>query len=219
MAVAIRREAMTDDRGRVIDAAADISAPGLVIPVAWAPVAGATDVEVTGATLTLDAATADETFPDVPVTADGPHRIVTVPGDRSVKALGLDVALLAGQRLTLSLPSVRGGWDAPLFASAGVSNGAMAPASPEGAPLGGGVFSLPRAVTASRLRLSVVTGDKVTDFAPVAFSPGRVNLTTRTPPRNIRVLGPDGTVVWQAPALPPDRRRSRSISGRRSRSR
>ena len=33
----------------------------------------------------------------------------------------------SGERLTLSLPSLRGGWESPLFASTGVSNGSMSP--------------------------------------------------------------------------------------------
>lgn len=202
MTVAIAREAGERDASGRLQTPRDISAPGFEIPVAWASAPGATDVEVAQADLRIDTATAAETFPDVPVSNDGPHRVVTVPDGRSVSAIGLNVALLTGQRLTLALPSLRGGWEAPLFASAGVSNGAMAPASPEGASLSNGLFSLPRAVSAARLRLSVVTGDKITEFSPVAFTLSKVNLTTSTPPRNLRVLGPDGAAVWQAPALP-----------------
>ena len=203
MAVAISRDRIEIDversRTRVSD---DISLPGLAIPVRWAPVEGAGDVEVSDATLKFDAALAEETFPDVPVSEEGPHKIVAVPQGRGVKAIGLDVTLLQGQRLTLSLPGLRGGWEAPLFASEGVSNGAMAPQSPEGAPLANGLFTLPRPVSASKLRLSVVTGDKITNFEPVPFTLSKVNLNTTTTPRNIRVLGPDSAAVWQAPELP-----------------
>jgi hypothetical protein len=202
MPTAIAREQLDISRDGLRARADDVSAPGLVLPIEWAAVAGATDVEVTQATVTLIAASAEETFPDVPVSSEGNHRVATVPPGRSVSSIGLDVALLDGERLTLSLPSLRGGWDSPLFASTGVSNGSMSPASPQGATLANNLFTLPYAVSGSRLRLSKVTGDKVAEFAAVPFEVSKVNLTTATPPRNIRVLGPDQSSLWQAPALP-----------------
>ena len=202
MPTAIKQDRVERKNDGRFTASDDVSAPGLVLPVNWAAVAGATDVEVTHATLLLDAALAEETFPDVPVSSEGNHRVVTVPGGRSVKSIGLDVTLNVGERLTLSLPALRGGWEAPLFASTGVSNGAMAPQSPQGASFANNLFKLPHAVAAQKLRLSKVTGDKITDFNPVAFDVTKVNLTATTPPRNLRVLGPDQTPVWQAPELP-----------------
>jgi hypothetical protein len=202
MPTAIARERLDISRDGLLASADDVSAPGLVLPIAWAAVAGATDVEVTQATVTLTAASAEETFPDVPVSTEGNHRIATVPPGRSVSAIGLDVALLDGERLTVSLPSLRGGWESPIFASTGVSNGSMSPASPQGATLANNLLTLPYAVSGSRLRLSKVTGDKVAEFAAVPFEVSKVNLTTATPPRNIRVLGPDQAPLWHAPALP-----------------
>jgi hypothetical protein len=202
MATSIAKPRLEPTRTRAFVAADDVSAPGLVLPIEWAPVAGATDAEVTEATLVLQSALAEETFPDVPVASEGNHRVLTVPAGRSVAAIGVGVTLNPGERLTLSLPAQRGGWEAPIFASTGVSNGSMAPQSPRRAPFANNLFTLPDAVSAARLRLSKVTGDDIASFSPVAFDPGRVNLTATTPPRNLRVLGPDQAAVWQAPELP-----------------
>jgi hypothetical protein len=202
MRTGIAKERVEPTKDGRLRTSQDVSAPGLALPIQWTSVTGATDVEVTEATLTLESAVAEETFPDVPVANEGDHRVVTVPSGRSVKSIGLDVPLASGERLTLSLPSLRGGWEAPLFASTGVSSGAMAPDSPQGASYANKLFTLPRAVSATKLRLSKVTGGTITDFSPLPFDVSKVNLTTTTPPRNLRTLGPDQTPVWQAPELP-----------------
>jgi hypothetical protein len=190
-------------RGEVV-APVSISAPGFSREIVWAPVPGATGVELAEASLSVRAAEAREVFPDVAVISSGNHRDVTVPEGRSVRAIGLDAVPSPDQRLVLSLPSVRGGFEAPIYASKDIDNGDMAPSSPERAPLSNGLFQLPRSVTASKLRLSMATGNKVVDFKPVPFALSRVNLQTATAPRNLRVTGPDGAVLWQAPSLPID---------------
>jgi hypothetical protein len=202
MATAIGKQRIDRGTDGVVARSADVSSPGLSLPVQWSPVVGATDVEVTRAALTLEPALAEETFPDVPVASEGNHRVVTVPSGRSVKSVGLQLALNPGERLTLSLPALRGGWEAPIFASTGVSNGAMAPESPQGASFANNLLNLPHAVAAAKLRLSKVTGGKIADFQPLAFDVTKVHLTATTPPRNLRVLGPDQAPVWQAPELP-----------------
>lgn len=201
MAFSVKHD-LPDSSRRPILSPVDIGAPGNVREIVWSPVAGATRVEVTQALLTISPSTAEEAFPDVPTLAAGNHRDVVVPEGRSVKNIGLDAVPAAGQRLTLSLPSARGGYDAPIFASQAVPNGSMAPDSPEGASLSNGLFSLPRPVTAAKFRLSMVTGDDVTEFSPVAFTLTKVNLGTSTPPRNVKVLGPDGAAIWESPQMP-----------------
>ena len=81
MPTAIARERLDISRDGLLVRA---PAPGLVLPIEWAAVAGVTDVEITQATVRLIAASAEETFPDVPVSSEGNHRVATVPPGRSV---------------------------------------------------------------------------------------------------------------------------------------
>jgi hypothetical protein len=189
----------------------DLSPPGHTLPVTWSPVAGATGVEVTAASLTLTPAVVEQVLTDVQLRTQGVERIVTIPGGPRVASLALfglkraggselrntSDLNAAGVRLVASVQGP-GGWN-PFFSVPAANARGLLPQSLTGATFDNSTFHFSPSLQASTLKLSLVTGRFPEEFAAVDMALGSVNATVQLPPRNVEVVGPDGAVVWQFP--------------------
>ncbi len=188
---------------------ADLAAPGHELTVTWDGVAGANDVEVDSALLTVHQDAIEETVPDLPLTGT----TVTLPAGKHVASLKLkdfqnaaklpirnqgELAALGGdRRLVVAISQNGEPFGPPLYAVRGVPARGVFPATFTGAAFNGGVLTLP-AVAAKKVQLSVVDnfpenggGDAVTI--------GSVEGRLLTFPSNITLTDEEGSVVWAHP--------------------
>lgn len=194
----------------------DIAAPGHSIAVRWDGVAGATDVEVDHALITLSPSVAEEIGPAA-LSQSGRAWIVQVPQHKRVRALGLSgfedgagnpisgsASLPANTRVSLALPAPGGGFDAPRFAVPAIPARGALPATLTGASFQAGSLRISPAVAATKLRVALVSGADPAEFSDQDCALKSVSLTTHTPAHNAQVTGPDGSVLWQSQELDPD---------------
>lgn len=186
--------------------------------VTFAPVPGATDVEVDAASVSVG-----------PVHSPGHRRLqtvsaspsegrlrITIPGGAApIRRLHLDALTMevAGEEVTIQRaqdlgarrlvvapydPST-GAIEAPWFAVPQVARRRAIPAQLRGASFSGGWVSLPDPVLRG-VAVSVVDGSVPEDFRPVAVTVGVITIDRADVPREPTVEGPDGTVLWAAPS-------------------
>jgi hypothetical protein len=210
----LAREA--EKRAPVFREPVDIAAPGHAVTTSWSAVAGVTAAEVTSANLTLYPAVAEETHDNANFGSNGAGWSITVPARRRIKAIALvglkqpgqstlTDALPSGMRLSVAFPPVQGGgFDTPRFSVPAVGPDNAVPPTLTGASFSSGVLRMTPAIAATRVRVALVTGANPPEFSDQATELTKVNLTTHAAAQNAKVIGPDGTVVWEMPEFDPD---------------
>ncbi|MGE0824801.1 MAG: hypothetical protein AB7P18_22115 [Candidatus Binatia bacterium] len=207
----IREEVSRRDEQGVFLAPADLAPPGHEIVVTWNNVSGATTAELETAAVRIFPVLVEQPLPDLPVRSEGNEKVVTVPGSlrlASVTLVGLkrpggsDLRtakdlVSAGVRLVASIPGP-GGWN-PLCSVPPASARGLLPQSLTGAAFTDRTLRFPFSLQTASLKLSLVTGDFPEEFSPVTMELGTVNGVAQLPPRNVEVVGPDETVLWQFP--------------------
>ena len=200
---------------QLISLAVDVASPGRPIAIDWQPVPGATKAEVLEASVMLLGDQVRETTASVPFSVDGNGFVVNVPSGRRVRALGLQGLKepegseitssnsLGNLKLVIQFPN-GSGWDHPRFAIPPVSASGMRPATLTGARYSNRTLDMTPAIAASKLRLSLVTGGLPSDFTQQPVNVSTINLTTETPAHNIKLMAPDGMVLWQVPEFDSD---------------
>ncbi len=184
-----------------------------VVPVDWRPVAGATGVRVTEATITVVPVTAgpgrdlgvgaaarvEQSAIDVTSPEPGaPTRALVIPdlarheGDTAVPVTDLDGS--DGHRLVVR-PVVGGQAQAPVVAVPALPRAGMRPALLTGGSLSGSRLTLPD-LPGGRFEVTLCTGGAPEDFAPVLVSCGDVRVLAAPGPVGLHVLGPDGAEVY-----------------------
>jgi hypothetical protein len=194
----------------------NVAAPGFAHTIRWTSVAGATSAEVQEASVLLSPAMVTENQQDISFSNDGGF-VVTVPSGKRVKALTLSglkrsggteitsSSELAGMRLAVSFPPVQGsGFDSPRFSVPAVSAQNMVPRTLTGATFSNRVLSLGDSVPAAKVRVSLVNGSEPREFVAQGAEVSKIHLQTETAARNIKVVGPDGTTLWQLPEYDPE---------------
>lgn len=199
---------------RVLAPPVDVAAPGHTIDVSWTLVPGATTAEVTAATLTLGPDVAEEVTASAGFHADGKGWVVDVPANRRVRALGLsgfkgpDGSVLTGalgdRRIAVAFPRAAGGFDAPRFAVPAVNSQHAIPSSLLGASFANASLTLDPSVAARKIRIALVDGGSPAEFNEVATELAAVRLVSHVAAQDLKVLGPDGAVLWTTPAFDPD---------------
>lgn len=183
------------------------------IAVTWRPVAGATGVRVTRATVTVDPATGgtgrdlgvgaaarvrqqaiDVTSPE----PAAPVRSLVIPnltrheGDAAIPVTGS--GSLGAHRLVVR-PVVGGQAQAPVVAVPALDAAGMRPALLTGGSLSGSRLTLPD-LPGGRFQVSLCTGGSPEDFTPQTISCGDVRVCAAPGPVGLHVLGPDGAEVF-----------------------
>jgi hypothetical protein len=193
-----------------------IGGAGQTIAVNWAAAAGATKVVVDSAAATIGAATATENHADLPARKDGNGWIVDLPAGRRLSGLTLVgfkpaggdelVSSVPGDgHITIAFPAQKGGgFDSPRFAVPALDGHGAIPPILAGASFYDRVLRLDPPVDAGRVRIALVTGNDPPSFDEQDTELSTVHARTDTPPRNARLAGPDGAVVWQTPLFEPD---------------
>jgi hypothetical protein len=190
----------------------DVSPAGIPIRVQWAPLAGATDVEVTSSSVTIGPAVRIETLGSLPLSTNGDQRVVSVPAGKRLRSLTLsgfktddsaeavaEADLSArGRRLAVIVDS-GGEVPAPQHSVPAIGRRNLMPPMLTGASLSGRVLSLPD-VGGARVRLTLVSGDAPEDFTSHPMSLDSVTGVAAVLPRDLELLEPDGTtVLWAFP--------------------
>lgn len=183
----------------------DLAAPGHEIAVTWAGVAGANDVEVDSAQLTLMQDAVEETVPDLPVTGG----TVTIPAGRRVASLRMGdlrgpasetisgTGDLGTRRVVVAVSPAGGPFGAPLYAVPNVPARGVFPATFTGASFQNKVLTLP-AVAARKVQISVIDNfpeDAAGQNITLASVEGRL----LTFPSGITLTDEEGTTVWARP--------------------
>ena len=208
--------ASVEDRAarRVLARPVDVAAPGHAIDVSWTPAPGATTAEVTAATLTLGPDVAEEVTTAAGFKADGNGWVVDVPAHRRIRALGLSgfkgpegIVLTGGlgiRRIAVAFPRAAGGFDAPRFAVPAVGRQNAIPSSLLGASFVNGSLTLDPSVAARKVRIALVDGASPAEFSEVVTELAAVRLVAHVAAQDLKVLGPDGAVLWTTPEFDPD---------------
>lgn len=189
-----------------------IPAGGHPIRYAWAAVPGATGAEVSTAGIRIESATTQRALGDLTVAKNGERYVVTTRGKRvhSLTLNGLEyvpegateprgarsVGDLGELHLVVQIPDPAGGWLPPLHAVPPAPQQNMIPPTLTGASLENGVLRLPDLV-ASRIRLTLAKGHTPDAFEAQPFTLGAVQGIETVVPRDLRVVGPDGGVIWE----------------------
>ena len=199
---------------RVLAPPVDVATPGHMIDVSWTLAAGATTAEVTAATLTLGPDVAEEVTASAGFHADGKGWVVDVSENRRVRALGLSgfkgpegselAGDLGGRRIVVAFPRAAGGFDAPRFAVPAVGRQNAIPSSLLGASFVNASLTLDPSVAARKVRIALVDGASPAAFTEVATELAAVRLVTHVAAQDLKVLGPDGAVLWTTPEFDPD---------------
>jgi hypothetical protein len=213
-------KAGSDSRGRKLFERldeVDVSPAGIPVRVQWAALDGATDVDVSSATVTIGPAVLTETLGSLPLSTNGNQRIVTVPAGKRLRSLTLsgfktddDAEAVAeadlaarGRRLAVIVDS-GGEVPAPQHAVPAIGRRNLMPPLLTGASLSNRVLSLPD-VAGARVRLTLVSGDAPEEFTSHVMTLTGVSGVAAVLPRDLELLEPDGsTVVWAFPGeMPP----------------
>ncbi len=199
---------------RVLTPPVDVATPGHMINVAWNLAAGATIAEVTAAMLTLGPDVAEEVTASAGFHADGNGWVVDVPANRRIRALGLSgfkgpegsvlTGDLGGRRIVVAFPRAAGGFDAPRFAVPAVGRQNAIPSSLLGASFVNASLTLNPSVAARKVRIALVDGASPAEFSEVPTELTAVRLVAHVAAQDLKVLGPDGAVLWTAPEFDPD---------------
>ena len=191
----------------------DVSKPGYAIPIHWAGVRGASDVEVTSGSLSFVAQTATQPLGELAFTAQGKSWVVTIPGGRAVGRLQLDglkvknddgtfsplnSGLSESTRLVVSIQDPSAGW-LPVYSVPAVSSRGVLPAMFQGASYSNKVLTLPGTVASPKLLLSLVKNPFPEDFELRDMQLAKITGWAAAAPRNLELAGPDGAVIWSQP--------------------
>ena len=193
---------------------------GYALPYAWADVPGADTAEVTGGSVAITSAPAEETA-QLTAAPDGNGLIITVPPHVDVASLSLvGLYRVAGDRrvdirsnadlngrLAVALAAKSGGgFDAPAYTVPPVNAHGSVPRTLTGASMSytpEAALRLPPGVRAGRIRLSLVTGDAPEEFQEQPFGVDKVYGRLVRPPRDLVLTGPDGTKALDVPGEQP----------------
>lgn len=188
----------------------DVGPPGAPLTVNWAPVAGATDVEVDPAVATISPAVVESALGVLPLAPDGSGGwLVTIPNGARIRALTLTNLTLedgspssggpAGRHLAIALVDGAGQAAAPVCAAPPVPQRGLLPPSLTGASYANNVLTLPD-LTAAKLKINLVPNDFPDQSEPLAMGLDSVAATAAVLPRDLKLLEPDGTTtVWAFP--------------------
>jgi hypothetical protein len=219
--IEVGRKTIQGERAYVVAALPSevgVAPPGHTATVAWTAAAGATSAEVTSAQATIGPALAVESVATIPFSGSGNERVITPPSGRRIRSLTLSKLALpdgsaltnendlraADRRIVISLPDPRGGWAPPQFSAPSVDSRGMLPRSLTGAAYSAGVLTLPD-VAASRLRLTLASGDFPESFAPQAFALAGISGQLAAASRDLTLVDESGATLWTFPGeLPPD---------------
>jgi len=193
----------------------DVSPPGLPIQIKWAGVSGATDIDLTSATISISPAVVEKSLGDLSMATQGQQREFSIPAGQLIRALtlknlklddGSDArsdSELKDRRLVIAVVDAGGKVSPPLFAVPPTPQRGGLPPSLTGASYRNNVLRLPD-VAATRLRLALVQNDFPENFTTVAMSLDSASGTAAVLPRDLKLLEPDGaTVVWSFPGPAP----------------
>lgn len=197
--------------------AVNVAGPGHAIRVNWAPVLGANRALVTVAPVRIGVAVVEETLGDLTFRTAGKSWEITIPGGKRVFSLTLyDLKkigsgtpitssgnLPAEHRLVIS-PYEGSQPGAPRYSVPPVGRRGLLPPSLAGATFSNRVLKLPN-LPASKIRLSLVTGQFPEDFTEQDFSLDRVTGVSAVFPTDLELVDQAGTVLWAFPGeYPPN---------------
>ncbi|TDE92443.1 hypothetical protein EXU48_12800 [Occultella glacieicola] len=196
----------------------EVGADGHAVVIGWAGAAGTATVELDPVQLTVEGI-GDRLFPgfplgELPASVAAGQVVVTVSAGRRIRGLHLaDLAtdeaepvpltdesgLGAGRRLAVSARDPAGsGWLAPVVSAPEVGARGQVPATLTGGTFSGSVLRLPD-VAGSQLRIGLVEGDTPGEFQAAPVTVGTVTGWAAPTPRDLELVGPDGTVLWAFP--------------------
>lgn len=184
-----------------IEEAVDLAAPGHAITVTWAGVAGANDVEVDAAMLSIRQNAIEETVPDLSVTGG----TVTIPSGKRVASLKLQYSdktksaatFIGTKRLVIAVSPTGGPFGPPLYSVPEVGARGVFPATFTGASLNNGVLTLP-SVAAKKVQLTVID-DFPENGSGTAMTLDKVEGRLLTFPSAITLTDEEGTTIWARP--------------------
>ncbi len=193
----------------------DLPDGGYDLRVQWAAVPGATDVEITNATVSITPNVVEQNLGVLTVANSGDDRVVAVPAGKRIRSLTLngvktdaDAAVassgdLGDRRLAITVQSGGGSPPAPQYSVPPCGPHGMIPSTLTGASLNNKVLSLPD-VAGSKIRLSLVDGDSPDKFKKHPWTLGETTGVAAVLPHNLSLVEPDGsTVVWNFPGEMP----------------
>jgi len=195
----------------------EVGTDGIEFPFSWAPVAGSERLEVDP--LELEVSAADEDFVGfplglVPVTQEAGGLRISVPGAPPLRGLTFDSlheALDDAPRLVpdgFTRDSRRhlivrrrdpasGGWGAPELAVPPLPASGAVPRRLVGASMPATTLRLPD--LAGPLLVQLATGDSPESFEIAALALTDVRAWAAPVAKDLRVVGPDGAVLWSFP--------------------
>ena len=214
MPVLVAEAEVSRRQAAIIAPPVDIPPGGHDIRVQWAGVAGASDIDVRTAQVTISPDVVEQHLGVLTVSNDGNDRIVAVPAGKRIRYLTLNGVKtdanapvvssgdLAGRRLTVTVQS-GGPVPSPQYAVPACPSRGMIPQSLTGASLANKVLALPD-VAGSKLRLSLVEGSFPEEFVKHPWTLGEVSGVAAVLPHDLSLVEPDGaTVVWAFPGEMP----------------
>lgn len=191
---------------------ADLSPAGVPLRVQWEPAEGATEAEVTSATVTIAPAVRTENLGTLPLATDGDQRVITPPSGTRVRSLTLsgfktdddaeavsDGDLSARNRRLAIIVQTGGDVPAPQYAVPEIPRRNLMPPMLTGASYRNRVLTLPD-VSGTKIRLALVDGNAPEDFEGHSMSLSSVTGVAAILPRDLQILEPDGsTIAWEFP--------------------
>ncbi|WP_437569790.1 hypothetical protein [Sorangium sp. So ce542] len=190
--------------------------PGVTYVIDWAPISGATGVEVDSASMQLTGVVSERALGEVTAAAEDPGYAIKIPGAlRRVRRLALrglqwnerDVTTfpyrpedrpdLTDLRLVVSVPDANGTL-IPRFAIPPVARTDFIPEQLGGATYEGGILTLPDELT-SKVVLSIVNGRHAGEFSKQPMKLAGADVTLAEYPTAVAILGPNGDPIWSQP--------------------
>jgi hypothetical protein len=199
----------------ILGAADAAVSPPLVKTATWAPVVGATDVEVDRAAIAIGPPETTEPVSPLALAQVGGQNwwLVTIPAPRTIHALRLDglrsadnralrdEADLAGLRVVVAAESPGRGFEpvraVPAVGTAGIGSGSVG-----GARLQAGTLTLTDPLDAPRVRIALATGDRLDQLQTTTTAIDGVAGTLGRARGALTLTDTAGATIWASPALP-----------------